>query len=124
MEFRYYPSVILPHPAFPPHDFDPKKEFSASLGVMHGHGDYLVVIDMDPWLTDILRGRRLHPSQLVEELPGGGSQLRLRLSCLEEVEQYILSWGTHATVVAPHELVDRVAKVALALAKRYGDAGM
>ncbi|MCX6926597.1 MAG: WYL domain-containing protein, partial [Verrucomicrobia bacterium] len=76
-----------------PKDFDPKREFSTSLGVMKGKGDYQVVVVMDAWLTDILRGRHLHPSQVVEELPGGGSHLRLRLSCLEEIEQYVLSWG-------------------------------
>ena len=30
-----------------------------------------MLIEMDAWLTDILRGRRLHPSQVVEEMPGG-----------------------------------------------------
>jgi proteasome accessory factor B len=40
-----------------PKDFDPKKEFSTSLGVMKGEGDYQVVIEMDAWLTDVLRGR-------------------------------------------------------------------
>ena len=64
---------------------------------MSGKGDYQVVIEMDAWLTDVLRGRRWHPSQEVAELPGGGSQLRMRLSGLEEIEQHVLSWGTHAT---------------------------
>jgi predicted DNA-binding transcriptional regulator YafY len=104
-----------------PRDFDPKKEFSTSLGVMKGKGDYRVVIEMDAWLTDILRGRRLHPSQVVEEMPGGGSRLRLRLGGLEEIEQYVLSWGTHASVVEPQELRERLGKVAGELAKRYGD---
>src|ERR1035441_8809431 len=99
-----------------PKDFDPKKEFSTSLGVMRGNGDYQVVIEMDAWLTDILRGRRLHPSQVVEEMPGGGSQVRLRLSCLEEIEQYVLSWGPHASVVGPRELRERLGVVARALA--------
>jgi predicted DNA-binding transcriptional regulator YafY len=107
-----------------PKDFDPKREFSTSLGVMKGKGDYQVVIEMDAWLTDILRGRRLHPSQVVEELPGGGSHLRLRLSCLEEIEQYVLSWGAHASVVGPQELVERVARTARIMVKRYGDAGV
>jgi len=102
-----------------PSDFDPGKHFETSLGVMSGDGDYRVVIEMDAWLTDILRGRRWHPSQEVAELPDGRSQLRLRLSCLEEIEQYVLSWGTHATVVEPRELVQRVAATTRNLAARY-----
>ena len=95
-----------------------------SFGVMAGKGDYEVVIEMDAWLTDTLRGRRWHPKQVWTELPGGGSQLRLRLSCLEEIEQYVLSWGAHASVVGPRELVERVARTAREVVKRYGGAGM
>jgi predicted DNA-binding transcriptional regulator YafY len=102
-----------------PKDFDPKKHFGQSFGVMAGTGDFEVVIEMDAWLTDILRGRRWHPKQVWTELPAGGSQLRLRLSCLEEIEQYVLSWGTHATVLEPHELRARLGGVALTLAARY-----
>ena len=104
-----------------PKDFNPKKEFSTSLGIMKGTGDYQVVIEMDAWLTDILRGRRLHPSQVLQEMPGGGSRLRLRLSGLEEIEQYVLSWGTHANVLEPRELRERLGVAARALAARYGD---
>ena len=102
-----------------PKDFDPKKQFDTGLGVMTGPGDYRVVVEMDAWLTDILRGRRLHPSQEVAELPGGGSQLRLRLSCLEEIEQYVMSWGRHATVVEPGELRERLLKTSEELVQRY-----
>lgn len=102
-----------------PKDFDPRRYLDKSLGVMSGKGDYEVVIDMDAWLTDILRGRRWHPSQVVTERPGGGSQLRMRLSGLEEIEQYVLSWGTHATVTGPQALRERVGRVARAVGGRY-----
>jgi proteasome accessory factor B len=102
-----------------PKDFDPKQQFDTSLGVMSGKGDYEVVIEMDAWLADVLRGRRWHPSQVVTDRLGGGSQLRLRLSCLEEIEQNVLSWGTHARVVGPAELVERVASTARGMVARY-----
>ena len=105
-----------------PEAFDAKAHFKTSLGVMTGGGDYRVVIEMDAWLTDILRGRRFHPSQEVVELPSGGSQLRLRLSCLEEIEQYVLSWGSHATVMEPVELRERLVATAQAIVARYGGA--
>ncbi|HWH70923.1 MAG TPA: WYL domain-containing protein [Candidatus Sulfotelmatobacter sp.] len=105
-----------------PKDFNPKAYLAQSLGVMTGTGDYEVVLELDAWLTDVVRGRRWHPSQVWTELPGGGSQLRLRLSCLEEIEQYVLSWGTHVHVVRPLELAQRVRQVAGELVKRYGAA--
>lgn len=102
-----------------PPGFNPRQHFAASLGIMSGQGDYHVVIEMDPWLTDILRGRRWHPSQQIKEFPDGRSQLRLRLSGLEEIEQYILSWGAHATVLAPPELRQRLLSTTRELARRY-----
>lgn len=102
-----------------PRDFDAKKFFDRSLGVMTGAGDYEVVIELDAWLTDVLRGRRWHPSQVWTELPGGGSHLRMRLSCLEEIEQWVLSWGTRATVLHPQALRERVGKIAETLMARY-----
>jgi len=102
-----------------PKGFDPKKHLDKSLGVMSGKGDYTVVIEMDPWLTDSLRGRKLHHSQEISEQPDGISQWRFRLSALEEIEQHVLSWGTHARVIEPPELRESVLKTATALARTY-----
>jgi len=120
---RMREAVLLDEHFQRPKDFDPRKMLGGSLGVMSGKGDYQVVIEMDAWLTDVLRGRRWHPSQQVAELPGGGSQVRMRLSGLEEIEQHVLSWGAHASVVGPQELIERVARTARTMVKRYGDAG-
>jgi predicted DNA-binding transcriptional regulator YafY len=43
----------------------------------------------------------------------------MRLSALEEVEQFVLSWGTPAPVIEPLELRQRVLKTARELAARY-----
>jgi predicted DNA-binding transcriptional regulator YafY len=47
----------------------------------------------------------------------------MRLSCLEEIEQYVLSWGTHANAVAPVELRERLLQTIEELLSRYGDTG-
>jgi predicted DNA-binding transcriptional regulator YafY len=80
--------------------------------------DVEVVVEFDAWATDVLRGRRWHWSQSTTELPGGQMRLRLRLSSIEEVERWILSWGTHATVIAPLGLADRIEQVAAELKER------
>jgi len=102
-----------------PQDFNPETYLRTSFGIMTGREDYEIAIEMDPWLTDILRGRRWHPSQAWTELPDGSSYLRLRLSCLEEIEQWVLSWGAHATVIRPTALAARVAETARELVAKY-----
>ncbi len=116
---RIKTAVLTEHRFTRPASFDPHKYLGASFSVMKGDGDYEVVIEFDAWATDLLRGRQWHPTQTVTELPGGGSHMRLRLSGLEEIERWILSWGTHANVIRPLPLAARIHKIALALTKRY-----
>jgi predicted DNA-binding transcriptional regulator YafY len=87
--------------------------------VMKGNGDHEVVIEFDPWAADVVRGRQWHSSQQVTDLPDGGSRMTMRLSALEEVERWVLSWGTHATVISPLALANRVRSIAAALVHRY-----
>jgi len=42
------------------------------------------------------------------------------LSSLEEVERWVLSMGTHATVIRPDALRERLFKATHALFERYG----
>jgi predicted DNA-binding transcriptional regulator YafY len=67
----------------------------------------------------VVRGRQWHASQQVTDLPDGRSRMTMRLTGLEEVERWVLSWGTHATVIGPPALADRVRSIAAALAQRY-----
>ena len=52
-------------------------------------------------------------------MPGGGSHMTMHLSGLEEVERWVLSWGTHATVIKPDALAKRIGKAVQELASRY-----
>jgi predicted DNA-binding transcriptional regulator YafY len=70
----------------------------------------------------LVRGRKWHASQEFQELPGGGSRLRLRLNNIEEIEGWILSWGAHATVVRPKALAQRLQKIAREVLAKYGEA--
>jgi predicted DNA-binding transcriptional regulator YafY len=65
--------------------------------------------------ADYIREKRWHPSQVVTELPDGRLELRMKISSLAEVQRWILSWGGHATAVAPAELRDMVASAARAI---------
>jgi proteasome accessory factor B len=102
-----------------PKDFDPDKYLEGSFTVMKGDKQHEVIIEFDAWATDLVRGRLWHSSQELADLPHGCSRLRMRLNSLEEIERWILSWGTHATVIDPPASRDRVKKTAKEIFLRY-----
>ncbi len=102
-----------------PSDFRIEDYLKGSLGIFKGHDDFEVVIDLDRWGADMMRGRRWHASQVLTELPGGEMRISFHLDSLEEVEPWILSWGAHATVVRPKALIDRIKTTAAGLLGRY-----
>ena len=101
--------------------FDLEKHLRGSLSVFVGQpeDDFDVVIEFDAWAADVLRGRRWHWSQSIDELPHGQVRMRMRLNNLEEVERWVLSWGAHATVIAPVALAQRIESTAAKLGKMY-----
>jgi predicted DNA-binding transcriptional regulator YafY len=106
-----------------PEKFSPEEFFSSALGVLGGEGNYAVRVRFDAEVADRVRERVWHDSQEMQDLPGGGVELRLRLGALPEVESWILSWGHHAEVVAPAELRRRIKATARSLAAVYEGAG-
>ena len=75
------------------------------------------------WAADLIRGRRWHTSQELTELPSRQIRLRMRLNSIEEAERWVLSWGTHATVVRPQALATRLCSTSVALQDRYRALG-
>lgn len=76
-------------------------------------------MDFDAWGADDVRGRRWHSSQELTELPQGRLRVKLRLNSLEEVEGWVLGFGTHATVVGPQKLKERLCAATRELFQRY-----
>ena len=89
---------------------------------MKGEQDYEVVIQFDAWATDLVRGRQWHGSQRFTELPDTGSQMRLRLSGLEEIERWVLNWGGNAVVKQPLELIEGVKRAAKRILQAHSGA--
>jgi len=98
--------------------FDRPKKFSVekmlrdSFGVHSGEGDFQVTLEFDVVAADYIREKRWHPSQQLRDLPGGGVELRLRLSSLSEIQRWVLGWGGGAVVKEPPELVASVREAA------------
>ena len=49
----------------------------------------------------------------------GSAILEMELGGLEEIERWVLSWGTHVRVLAPTELTRRIAEQARMIAGMY-----
>jgi predicted DNA-binding transcriptional regulator YafY len=105
-----------------PRTFNPNEYLKGAFTVFKGDADYEVVIDFDSWATDLIRGRRWHPSQEFIELPNGCSRLRLRLDSIEEMVGWVLNWGDHVTILRPKVLLERVQKIAEAIVARCAAA--
>ena len=104
-----------------PKKFNPSEYLRGSLSAYKGTEDYEVVVDFDTRAADLIRGRRWHASQRIQELPGGRMRFSMRLDSIEEAERWVLSWGTHATVVRPVALCQRIHAACVALGERYRD---
>jgi proteasome accessory factor B len=107
-----------------PKDFSIEKYLKGSFGIFTGEDDFEVVIEFDTWASSLVRERKWHPTQQVQELGGGKLRIALRLSNLPEIERWVLSWGAHATVIRPDALRGHLRKVAGELALRYHIADM
>lgn len=79
-----------------------------SFAVHAGPGRYRIVLRFDAAVADYIREKKWHDSQQLRELRDGGVELQLRLSSLEEIKRWVLSWGGNAVVVQPPELAGAV----------------
>jgi proteasome accessory factor B len=124
-DFRTFVLSRICGPVFVGEKFDPDRSFNlddyprGSFTILKGHGNFEVIIEFDPWAADMIRGRLWHQSQQITDLPNGTCRLRMRLSALEEIERWVLSWGTHATVIRPLALATRIRTIAKSLTAEY-----
>ncbi len=84
--------------------FSLEERLRGSFGVRSGVGNFQVVLRFPPEVADFIREKKWHESQRLRELKHGGVELSMRLSGLEEVQRWVLSWGGKAVVVSPAEL--------------------
>lgn len=67
-----------------------------------------VVIWFDEYQARYIRERQWHPSQHIEEHTDGSLTLTLQTAALEEIQRWIMSYGSHAVVLAPPTLRENV----------------
>jgi len=73
-------------------------------------------MQFDAWATRLVQERQWHPSQdLIHQTEPPGCTLTLRLTSTAEVKRWILSWGEHATVLAPPQLQEELRHAAYSI---------
>jgi predicted DNA-binding transcriptional regulator YafY len=102
-----------------PSDFRIDQYWQGQFGIWRGGEPTEVVVDFEPAVADYLRTRKVHPSQRIEPLRGGGVRLRLCLGELTEVATWVLGFGAMAKVQQPPELAKRVHAELEAACRRY-----
>ena len=98
----------LPQTFVVPADFDVARLVGDHFGIMWGDTPYTVRVRFDKRLAPYIGEREWHPRQQVTQRRDGGVELRFETSHLNEVKDWVLSWGAGARALAPRKLVDKI----------------
>jgi len=103
-----------------PPSFSLEDHFQGQFGIWSGGEPRKVVIDFDERVADFVRTRKVHRSQRLEPLGGGGVRLTMQIADLTELATWVLGFGETARVIEPPDLVARVKKELTGALARYG----
>ncbi len=102
-----------------PSDFSIGKHLGDSFGVFTGKPRYRVKIRFDAFAARLVAERHWHPSQKIRQLRNQEIELTLDLGGLEEIERWVLSWGSHARVLEPKALIEHLRAAAAQISASY-----
>jgi proteasome accessory factor B len=102
-----------------PPNFSISKVLSGSFGVFEGGKKHRIRLQFDAFAARLVSERTWHESQKFQEAKDGSATLELELGGLEEIERWVLSWGSHVQVLAPPQLRDQIKKQAAAIGRMY-----
>ncbi len=96
-----------------PENFNGADHLKQSFGIWHVANDYsrqLVRVELKNYAARLAHERRWHPTQEIFPMNGKGTRVEVRFEVgrLEEVLRWVLSFGSHAKVLGPPELVKMV----------------
>lgn len=102
-----------------PREFSIKDHLGGAFGVFAGTGDHRIRLRFEGWAVKIVRERFWHESQKLIERRDGTLEMELRLSGLEEVQRWILSFGDRVEVMQPASLRRTIAEIAASTSARH-----
>lgn len=102
-----------------PESFDIDQYFQGEFGIWRDSISHKVVVDFDAQAAEYVRTRKVHASQKLQGIAGGGVRLTMTVGNLTPVVSWVLEWGQRARVVEPPELADRVKEELSSALQRY-----
>lgn len=102
-----------------PADFSIDEVLRGSFGVFAGGKKHRICLRFDAFAARLVSERKWHDSQRFRAAKDGGAVMELELGGLEEIERWVLSWGTHVRVLQPRALADAIAEQARKIAEMY-----
>ncbi|RNC70732.1 MAG: transcriptional regulator [Desulfuromonadales bacterium] len=101
-----------------PDDYHPGERLKGAFGIVEEEPRE-VVVRFSPEIAHAVGERLWHPSQTVRTEPDGSLILSFTAGGRMEIVSWILSYGSHAEVLAPQELREEVGRTAAAMADAY-----
>lgn len=106
-----------------PPDFDPQAYLATAWGIMTGETVATVELEFTPRVAALVKERRWHASQEIDELENGGLLLTVQVSEPREMLPWIRSWGGDVEVLEPPELRAEIGADAWRAAAHYEKEG-
>ncbi len=111
--------IVTDNTFTPQPDFSLQEFLQSSLGIEVGNSLEEVIIKFDQYQARWIQERQWHPSQVLEPQTDGSLIMRLTVSGLGEVKRWIMSFGSHAEILAPASLREEVKQEIEAMRKIY-----
>ncbi len=109
-----------------PADFKIADWIQGDFGLARATRSMKLLVEFESRAADMVRTRRVHPSQKVAVAPDGRVRLSLSVpevpEVLAELRSWILGFGAAARVLEPRELAEEIASELRSAADRYGNA--
>ena len=90
---------------FTPIRFSVSKFMKNNFGIFKGEKIHEVSIIFDSFAAPYVKERKRNASQKITDRKDGGINYSITVNHLIEIKAWIMSWGIHATVVKPKELI-------------------
>jgi len=84
--------------------FSPDSYLAQGFLAERGDTPHAIAIWFDAYQAHYIRQRQWHPTQTIEEHADGAITLHFRSGALGEVQRWVMSYGSHARVLAPEAL--------------------